>query len=73
MKQHTNLWQLKDDATVEATCIEPIALLYGAQKEREKERLARLYELDTTYHNHFWIAIVIVFFLSHHVFVILTL
>ena len=35
-KQHTNLWQLKDDVTVEATCREPTALLCR-HKEREKE------------------------------------
>lgn len=36
-KQHTNLWQLKDDVSVEATCREPTALLYS-HKERERQR-----------------------------------
>lgn len=38
-KQHTNLWQPKDDVTVEATCREPTALLHrhkGAERETNR-------------------------------------
>lgn len=45
-EQHANVWRLKDDVTVEATCREPTALLYRL-KQRVAEQ-ARLCEPAAT-------------------------